>query len=176
LRFIHRAFFQVKGVSMDVLVRGENLQILLAEDNFVNRRLAVRLLEKHGHTVVAVNNGQEAVAALAAQRFDLVLMDIQMSVLDGFEATAQIRAQERITGTRTPIVAVAANVTQVDREQCLAAGMDGYVPQPIQMAELFRVMMEVAPVAMRKPELSALAPLSWLITCSQSLMLASTAQ
>ena len=161
---------------MDVLVRGENLQILLAEDNPVNQRLALRLLEKHGHTVVAVNNGRAAVMALATQRFDLVLMNVQMPELDGLGATAQIRAQERITGTRTPIVAVTANMTQADRERCLATGMDDCVSKPIQTTELFRVIMAVAPVAMRETELSALAPLSWLLTCSQSLMLAHTAQ
>lgn len=120
------------------------MQILLAEDNAVNQLLTTRLLEKRGYKVVVANNGREAVTALAAQQFDLVLMDIQMPEMDGYEATAQIRARERATGRRIPIVAVTANVTKGDRERCLAAGMDGYVAKPIHTTELFRVIAEVA--------------------------------
>lgn len=121
------------------------MQILLAEDNLVNQRLAIRLLEKQGHNVVATKNGREAVEAYSARPFDLVLMDIQMPEMDGLEATARIREQERATGTRIPIVAVTANVMQSDRERCFAVGMDGYVPKPIRTEELFRTIAEVAP-------------------------------
>src|SRR5262245_49061756 len=96
---------------------GINMEILLAEENAVNRILATALLKKEGHTVVTANNGAEALAALANQQFDLVLMDIQMPEMDGLEATARIRAQERITGARIPIVAVTANTLDDDRER-----------------------------------------------------------
>jgi len=112
------------------------LHILLAEDNPVNQRLAVRLLEKWGHTVMAVGNGQEALDALLHQRFDLVLMDVQMPEMDGFEATAAIREHEQHSGSRMPIIAMTAHAMQGDRERCLAAGMDDYVVKPIKSADL----------------------------------------
>lgn len=122
------------------------MHILLAEDSVINQRLMVLLLSKHGHTVIVANNGCEAVAAYDAQRFDLVLMDIQMPELSGFDATARIRRQERVTGEHVPIVAVTANVMEGGRKQYLAAGFDGYVPKPIQVEELFKVMAEVVSV------------------------------
>ncbi len=121
------------------------LRVLLAEDNMVNQRLAVRLLEKAGHTAVVVGNGREAVAALERQPFDLVLMDVEMPDMNGFEATAVIREQEKKTGRHVPIVAMTAHALKGDRERCLAAGMDGYVPKPIQAPELRRVMEELVP-------------------------------
>ena len=96
------------------------LQVLLAEDNSVNQRLAVRLLEKQGHTVVVANNGVEALAALERQPFDLILMDVQMPEMDGFEATARIRAREADGGRRQPIIAMTAHAMKGDRERCLA--------------------------------------------------------
>ena len=105
------------------------LRILLAEDNRVNQMVAVRILEKQGHTVAVVGDGQAALTALAQEAFDLVLMDIQMPVLDGLEATAAIRAQEKTQGTHVPIIAMTAHAMRGDRERCLAAGMDGYVDQ-----------------------------------------------
>lgn len=125
------------------------MQILLVEDNVINQRLAMRLLEKQGHTVIAANNGREAVEAYTTRQFDLVLMDIQMPEMDGLEATARIREQEHETGTRIPIVAVTANAMMGDRERCLAAGMDGYATKPIRPAELFRTIMEVLPAGMQ---------------------------
>jgi two-component system sensor histidine kinase/response regulator len=119
------------------------LRILLAEDNAVNQTLAVRLLKKWGHTVVVAGNGQEALAALEREPFDLVLMDVQMPEMGGFEATAAIREQERATGggadagAHLPIVAMTAHAMKGDRERCLAAGMDGYVSKPLQSHELF---------------------------------------
>jgi len=92
------------------------LHILVAEDNMINQRLAVNLLEHEGHEVVVVGNGQEAVAALEREAFDAVLMDVQMPVMDGFEATSVIRAHERSTGTRTPIIAMTAHAMNGDRE------------------------------------------------------------
>ena len=116
------------------------LRVLLAEDNAVNQRLASRLLEKHGHTVVVTSNGRQAVQAFDEVAFDLVLMDVQMPEMDGFEATAAIRARESEKGTHTPVLAMTAHAMTGDRERCLAAGMDGYVPKPIQAKELFRAI------------------------------------
>jgi CheY-like chemotaxis protein len=120
-------------------------RVLLAEDNAVNRTLAVRLLEKRGCSVELAGNGLEAVAAFERQSFDLVLMDVQMPEMDGFEATAAIRERERTTGTHTPIVAMTAHVMKGDREQCLAAGMDGYIPKPVRPQELFEVLNSLTP-------------------------------
>jgi PAS domain S-box-containing protein len=123
------------------------LRILLAEDNLVNQRLATRLLEKQGHTVVLAQNGQEAVKAATTSSFDLVLMDIQMPIVSGFEATTLIRAKELQTGAHLPIIAMTAHAMQKDRELCLAAGMDAYVAKPIQPAELFQTIAEVMAAA-----------------------------
>ena len=109
--------------------------ILLAEDNAINQTLAIILLEKQGHTVVVANNGKEALAGPgtgAVGEFDLVLMDVQMPEMDGFEVTAHIRAQEKGTGHHVPIIAMTAHAMKGDRERCLQAGMDGYVAKPIQ--------------------------------------------
>ena len=120
-------------------------RVLLAEDNAVNQTLAVRLLEKRGCSVEVAGNGRDAVAAFERQSFDLVLMDVQMPEMDGFEATAVIRERERATGTHTPIVAMTAHVMKGDREQCLAAGMDGYIPKPVRAQELFEVLNSLTP-------------------------------
>ena len=116
----------------------QTLHILLAEDNPINQRLALALLEKRGHRVVIANNGQEAVDAVAGSAFDVVLMDMQMPLMDGIEATQRIRQREQENGSRRlPIVAMTANAMQGDRERCLAAGMDGYVSKPVKPEELF---------------------------------------
>jgi PAS domain S-box-containing protein len=120
----------------DALEPKAALRVLVAEDNVVNQRLASRLLEKRGHRVTMTANGQEAVEALARQEFDLVLMDLQMPKMDGFEATAAIREREALDGTHLPIIALTANAMKGDRERCLAAGMDGYLPKPIVAQEL----------------------------------------
>src|SRR5205085_9816405 len=111
---------------------GGQLRILLAEDNLVNQRLAIRLLEKQGHQVVVANDGREAMAALEGDGFDLVLMDVQMPELDGFEATARLRAHEQGTHRRTPIIALTAHAMQGDRQRCQAAGMYGYLTKTLQ--------------------------------------------
>ncbi len=118
------------------------LHVLLAEDNAVNQRLAVRILEKRGHTVVVADNGREALAAFEREPFDLVLMDVQMPEMGGFEATAEIRRRET---RHTPIVAMTAHAMQGDRERCLAAGMDAYVSKPIDAKSLFEVIESLVP-------------------------------
>jgi PAS domain S-box-containing protein len=125
--------------------RGPALRVLLAEDNPVNQRLAMRMLEKRGHRVVVVTNGRDAVAALAAQPFDLVLMDVQMPEMDGFEATRAIRDAERGRGSRMPIIAMTAHAMKGDRERCLLAGMDDYVSKPVQAAELYEMIDRLVP-------------------------------
>ncbi len=126
---------------------GRSLRILLAEDNVVNQRLAIRLLEKRGHHVVVANNGREAVRMLEEGGFDLVLMDIQMPEMSGLEATAYMRERERASGEHLPIVALTAYAMKGDRERCLDAGMDAYLSKPIQPAELFRVIAELSSAA-----------------------------
>ncbi len=118
-------------------------RILLAEDNAVNRTVAQRMLQGDGHRVVAVSNGREALAAWEREAFDVVLMDVQMPVMDGFEATAEIRARERSGGGRTAILAMTAHAMSGDRERCLAAGMDGYVAKPVHKAELTEAIRAV---------------------------------
>ena len=117
-----------------------SLRVLLAEDNLVNQRLACRLLEKRGHSVAVAANGLEALQAVEKESFDLVFMDVQMPVMDGFEATAAIRKREESGGMRLPIVALTAHAMKGDREKCLAAGMDGYISKPIRPQELDEVL------------------------------------
>jgi CheY-like chemotaxis protein len=112
------------------------LRVLLAEDNTINQRLTLRLLEKRGHTVVAASDGVEALEALDRSTFDLVLMDVQMPRMDGFQVTAIIRDREKLTGNRLPIFAMTANVMKGDQERCLHAGMDSYIPKPISPKQL----------------------------------------
>ena len=112
------------------------LRILLAEDSIPNQKLAVGLLTKWGHTLTVTANGREALAAWEAQPFDLILMDVQMPEMDGLQATQLIRESERVSGRHIPIIAMTAHAMKGDREECLAAGMDGYVPKPIRVNEL----------------------------------------
>jgi two-component system sensor histidine kinase/response regulator len=116
------------------------LQILVAEDNQINQRVAQRVLEKSGHTVALAINGREAIELFARERFDIVLMDIQMPEVNGFEAAAAIRKQEQATGLHTPIIAMTAYAMKGDRERCLDAGMDAYIPKPINADELLRAI------------------------------------
>jgi CheY-like chemotaxis protein len=113
-----------------------SLRVLLAEDNLVNQTLAQRLLERRGHRVWTAINGEEAVRLHQSHEFDVVVMDVQMPVLDGLEATAAIRAAEHATGRLTPIIAMTAHAMKGDRERCLEAGMDAYITKPIDSHEL----------------------------------------
>ncbi len=119
------------------------LHVLLVEDNPINQKLAVRLLEKKGHTVAVAVNGQEALQALEQASYDLVLMDVQMPVMDGIEATLAIRKNEEGTMTHQPIIAVTAHAMKGDEERCLEAGMDGYLAKPIRTEELDRILQGV---------------------------------
>ncbi len=124
------------------------LRVLVAEDNPVNQKLAQHLLERRGHTPVLVTNGRDTIDMLWKDSFDLVLMDLQMPGMDGFEATAAIRARERDTGApRVPIVALTAHAMQGDRQRCVDADMDGYVAKPIKPVELFEVIDRVMTAA-----------------------------
>jgi CheY-like chemotaxis protein len=120
------------------------LTVLLAEDNFVNQRLAIRLLEKMGHSVTLAANGEEAVQAHAAGEFDVILMDVQMPEMNGFEATARIREREMKTGEHVSIIALTAHAIQGDRERCLTAGMDDYLSKPLNASALAEKLQSAA--------------------------------
>ena len=124
------------------------LRILLAEDSNTNQRLAVSVLTKWGHTVSIANNGQDAVDAWEREPFDVVLMDVQMPELDGYEATAIIRAKEIHSGGHVPIIAMTANAMKGDREECLSAGMDDYVAKPIRWPDLQQALARVLATSM----------------------------
>jgi len=126
-----------KPASRLLVERQQSLRILLAEDNPVNQKVAQRMLEKGGHTVVVAENGKEVLAALDRETFDLVLMDVQMSEMDGLEATVAIRRREKMTGGHIPIAAMTAHAMKGDRDLCLSAGMDGYVSKPLRAGKLF---------------------------------------
>jgi signal transduction histidine kinase/CheY-like chemotaxis protein len=128
---------------MPEIVNDTPLRILLAEDNAVNQRVASSLLERRGHTVVCATNGVQALAMLD-DSIDLVLMDIQMPEMGGFEATAAIREREAISGRHVPIIALTARAMKGDREECLAAGMDDYLSKPIRPAELYAVIGRIS--------------------------------
>ncbi len=116
------------------------LRVLLAEDNAINRELAIRLLTKRGHAVEVATNGKLALDMLEGGYFDVILMDVQMPVVDGFEATAAIRSKEKFTGKHIPIIAMTAHAMKGDRERCLAAGMDEYISKPINAIELMEIL------------------------------------
>ncbi|HEX5229447.1 MAG TPA: response regulator [Bryobacteraceae bacterium] len=124
-------------------VSRKSLRVLLAEDNAVNQRLASRLLEKEGHSVVVVPDGIKAIEAFENAEFDLVLMDVQMPLMDGVEATTLIRQKEKGTGVHIPIIAMTAHAMTGDRQRFLASGMDGYVSKPIHSHELFETIDNV---------------------------------
>jgi CheY-like chemotaxis protein len=116
----------------------------LAEDNLVNQKLAVRLLEKRGHSVVVAGNGREAIAAIEQDTFDVILMDVQMPEMDGFEATRIIRAKEKQTGLHIPIVAMTAHAMKGDRERCIKVGMDNYISKPLNPTKLYETVEMIA--------------------------------
>jgi CheY-like chemotaxis protein len=119
------------------------VRVLLVEDNAVNQMVAEAMLERRGFEVVVAVNGREGVELFQGGRFDLVLMDIQMPEMDGFEALAAIRAFEEGTGRRTPVVALTAHALKEDRERCLAAGMDDYLSKPIEAPRLYEIIRSV---------------------------------
>jgi CheY-like chemotaxis protein len=121
------------------------LHCLVVEDNPVNQLLAVRLLRKEGHSAVLAGTGLAALAVLERERFDVVLMDVQMPEMDGFETTRAIRKNERQSGAHLPIIAMTAHAMEGDRQRCLEAGMDWYVAKPIDAGEFLAALARVAP-------------------------------
>jgi CheY-like chemotaxis protein len=115
---------------------GRSLKVLLAEDGLINQRVAINLLEMLGHKVTVAVNGREAVTAWQREAYDVVLMDVHMPEMDGFDATAAIRREEQATSRHTPIIALTANAMLGDRDRCLAAGMDGYLSKPVTEKQL----------------------------------------
>jgi two-component system sensor histidine kinase/response regulator len=147
------AVLRAHGLDLEVPKKGEegppmlshkafSINILLAEDNPVNQKLAMRVLEKMGHRVTVVGNGRDAFETLRKAAYDVVLMDVQMPVMDGLTATAMIREAETETGGHVPIIAMTANAMQGDRERCLEAGMDDYLPKPIRFQDLADVLQK----------------------------------
>jgi two-component system, sensor histidine kinase and response regulator len=126
-------------------VHGASCRILLTEDNIVNQRVALRILEKAGHVVAVAENGKVALGMLAERTFDLILMDVQMPEMGGFEATALIREKEEFTGRHIPIVAMTAHAMAGDRERCLDAGMDDYLAKPVAAASLLDMVAQYSP-------------------------------
>jgi CheY-like chemotaxis protein len=125
-------------------------RILIAEDNLVNQRVAIYMLEKQGHQVAGAMNGEEALAAMERENFELVLMDVQMPKMDGFQATRLIRAKEKETGLHIPIIAMTAHAMKGDREKCLDVGMDDYIAKPLnvkQLSETIARVMSLLPAA-----------------------------
>ena len=118
-----------------------NLRLLVVDDNPVNQKVAVKMLEKLGYRVDVAGNGNEALAALTRHRYNLVFMDCQMPELDGFETTRMIRSHEQ-PGTRLPIIAMTANAMQGDREHCLSSGMDDFVSKPVKSQDLSKVLTQ----------------------------------
>jgi two-component system, sensor histidine kinase and response regulator len=149
-----RAFFEALRRGEQVMERarsepvragrsGEGLVILLAEDNIVSQKVAVRLLERMGHRVQVVNNGLQALAAAAGERYHIILMDVQMPEMDGMQATERIRRDAAGQNRLTPIIALTARAMKGDRELCIEAGMDDYVSKPITAADMERAIRRV---------------------------------
>jgi CheY-like chemotaxis protein len=131
--------------------RGQSPLILLAEDNVVNQKVAMAMLTQRGYRVVLATNGREAVDATRSQPVDLILMDVQMPEMSGFEATAAIRASEEGSNRHMPIVALTAHAMKGDVERCLEAGMDGYLAKPIDRASLFSQLAKHLPAGLVDP-------------------------
>jgi CheY-like chemotaxis protein len=130
------------------------LRILVAEDNAVNQAVILRVLQKMGHTPVLAQNGKEALALAAAEKFDLVFMDVQMPEMDGLAATAAIRENEKTSGAHLPIFAMTAHAMKGDRERCLESGMDGYITKPVRFSDIEKTLsgLATAPVTVAKPK------------------------
>ena len=151
---------------------GRRLRILLAEDNVVNQEIAATLLTKRGHSVVVAKDGEQALSTLDKEVFDLVLMDVQMPVMDGLEASIAIRKRELNTGRHIPIIAMTAHAMKGDREKCLEAGMDGYISKPISVKALMQAIETVSPGGAQLETISATANANALpLVNRQALML-----
>jgi CheY-like chemotaxis protein len=135
-----RESIKVSSEVAPVFPPGKSLRILIVEDTPVNQALLRIVLEKMGHRTVTAADGREAVALTAAEKFDLIFMDVQMPVMDGFTATREIRRAEMLNGKHVPIFAMTAHALQGDRERCIAAGMDGYVSKPAKRVEIAAVI------------------------------------
>jgi two-component system, sensor histidine kinase and response regulator len=120
----------------------------VADDNRINQRVALRMLEKRGHETTLAENGREVLALLESQTFDLILMDVQMPVMSGVDATIEIRQQEQKSGHHVPIYAMTANAMKGDRERYLSIGMDGYLPKPIRPEDLDQLLSGIAHVTL----------------------------
>jgi signal transduction histidine kinase/DNA-binding response OmpR family regulator/HPt (histidine-containing phosphotransfer) domain-containing protein len=145
------AFAEDTVIALAEPATGNSLRVLVAEDNAVNRKLASSILQRAGHIAILVTNGREAVDAVERERFDVVLMDVQMPVMGGFEATRRIRELEKMSGRRTPIIAVTAHAMKGDKEACFDAGMDGFVPKPIQSTKLLEMLARLASTPLPVP-------------------------
>ncbi len=135
---------QAQRIEQEATTLGEvplpSLKLLLVEDGIANQKLAVGLLTKWGHQVAIANNGEEAIRQWETEPFDAILMDVQMPLMDGLEATRRIRELEHDAGQRIPIVAMTARAMKGDRERCLAAGMDDYISKPVRKTDLYRAL------------------------------------
>lgn len=140
---VQRQEMPMNNIPHSEQANGRKLNILLAEDNSINQLVATNILKKQGHTITVANNGREAVETFTTGTFDLVLMDVQMPEMNGFDATALIRKHEQLTCVHTPIIAMTAYAMTGDRERCLEAGMDGYISKPIQTEELLNKITEI---------------------------------
>jgi CheY-like chemotaxis protein len=119
-----------------IAVSRDKLKILLAEDNIINQKVATGIVEKMGHSVRIAGDGTEVLSIMDTESFDVILMDVQMPNMDGFDATRTIREREKLSGSHIPIIAMTAYAMKGDREKCLEVGMDGYVSKPINVNEL----------------------------------------
>ena len=162
----------LEGRSAPIITdHSRSFDILLAEDNEVNQKLAVRILQKYNHGVTVVNNGQEALDAITKRRYDVILMDVQMPVMGGFEATGRIRQYEKESGlTRTPIIALTAHAMMGDREKCIQAQMDEYLSKPLKQSQMMQTILKCATLGgsllekAKEPRLSANNDISSLKT------------
>jgi CheY-like chemotaxis protein len=137
---VHTRSRNVAGANVAEHVAARSERILIVEDNHVNQRLAVKQLERLGFGATTVSNGREAVEAESATPYDVIFMDVQMPVMDGFEAAAEIRRREIRSRRHVTIIAMTANALNEDREACLAAGMDDYVSKPVSLSALRAVL------------------------------------
>jgi len=130
-------------MEKDQTIGNKKLNILLAEDDLISQKLTVLLVQRKGWTIRAVASGKEVLQLMEQENFDLILMDVQMPVMDGLEATRIIRKREEKAGGHIPIIALTAHAMKGDRERCLEAGMDGYVSKPIQEEELYDTILQI---------------------------------